>query len=538
MIKIKILLILTFIIANAFIINSYCQSDDKGITADSYQNPINRGMNPDPSICRAGDDYYLVSSSMFFYPGVPVYHSKDLINWKLIGYCLTTKEHFCLDKNNSSPMMYAATLRYHDGTFYMITTEVNGGGNFFVTAKNPAGPWSAPVFIDRPMFDPSLFFDDDGKVYYTRRGSFDNKDIVQAEIDISTGKLLTELRSVGKGLVSDDIEGPHLYKVDGLYYLMAAEGGSRALHMETIGRSKSPWGPFESCPNNPILSQRNAWWHPVKCAGHADLVQSEDGRWWAVYLATRHMGYNYFSNLGRETFLVPLTWQDGWPVVNPQNVYELTVNTKTLPLHPWETEPFRDNFNSKTLGIDYNFLAYPNRKIYSLTEHPGYLRLWGTENGLVETKQVAFVGKRQKDINSVCDASVEFKPDNSNDEAGLTVFQESNFHYDIFIAIRHGKKTVVLRKTVGDIKQETASSSIKTDKLYLKIESDKDLYHFYYSGDNINWKLLGTGNCRLISTEVADVWSGIFYGMFAAGNGKNCKNPADFDWFEYKGLDK
>ena len=161
---------------------------------------------------------------MFFYPGVPVYHSKDLINWNLIGYCLTTKEHFCLDKNNSSPMMYAATLRYHDGTFYMITTEVNGGGNFFVTAKNPAGPWSAPVFIDRPMFDPSLFFDDDGKVYYTRRGSFDNKDIVQAEIDISTGKLLTELRSVGKGLVSDDIEGPHLYKVDGLYYLMRNEG--------------------------------------------------------------------------------------------------------------------------------------------------------------------------------------------------------------------------------------------------------------------------------------------------------------------------
>jgi alpha-N-arabinofuranosidase len=538
MLKIKSFLIITLIITNIGTSASFCQSGDKGRVADFYQNPVNRGMNPDPSICRVGNDYYLVTSSMFFYPGVPIYHSIDLINWKLIGYCLTNKDHFCLDKNNGSPMMYAATLRYHDGTFYMITTEVNGGGNFYVTAKNPAGPWSSPVFIDKPMFDPSLYFDDDGKVYYTRRGSFENKDIVQAEIDINTGKLLTELRSIGKGMVSDDIEGPHLYKVNGWYYLMAAEGGSRALHMETIGRSKSPWGPFEPCPYNPILSQHNAWWHPVKCVGHADLVQSQDGRWWAVYLATRHMGYNYFSNLGRETFLVPFEWQDGWPLVNAQNVYELTVNTKTLPLHPWESGPRIDDFNSETLSLDWNFLAYPNRKMYSLTDRPGYLRLWGNENALVETKQVAFMGKRQKDINSICKASIEFKPQVTTDEAGLTVFQGSNFHYDIFMTIRNGNRVVALRKTVADIKQEAASFSIKSDKLYLKIESDKDLYHFYFSDDNNNWKILGTGNCRLISTEVADVWSGMFYGMYATGNGKTCKNPADFDWFEYKGLDK
>ena len=264
----------------------------------SYRNPILRGVNPDPSICRVDGDYYLVTSSMFFYPGVPVYHSQDLVNWELVSHALTTSNQFCLSRNHGNPMMYAATLRYHAGTFYVITTDVQGGGNFFVSATNAAGPWSEPVFVDRPVFDPSLFFDDDGKVYYTRRGDFKDKDIVQAEIDVKTGKLLTPLRGISKGLISDDTEGPHLYKINGWYYLSMGEGGSRALHMQTIARSKNPYGTFEPCPHNPFLAQHNAWWHPIRAAGHADFVQSADGRWWTVFLATRHAGYDSFSASG------------------------------------------------------------------------------------------------------------------------------------------------------------------------------------------------------------------------------------------------
>ena len=197
-----------------------------GRPAPEYENPVVRGVNPDPSIIRVGEDYYLVNSSFSFYPGCPIHHSRDLVNWELIGYALTRPSQFSLDKNHGRPQLYAATLRYHAGTFYVITNDVNGGGNFYVTAKNPAGPWSDPIYIDKPQFDPSLFFDDDGTVYYTRRGPFETKEIVQATLDIKTGKLLTPLRSIGVGMVSDDAEGPHLYKINGWYYLSEAEGGN------------------------------------------------------------------------------------------------------------------------------------------------------------------------------------------------------------------------------------------------------------------------------------------------------------------------
>lgn len=218
--------------------------------AEEYENPVVRGMNSDPSIVRVGQDYYLVTSSLEFYPGCPIYHSRDLVNWQRIGYALTTPKQFSVQKNHGHPMMYAATLRYHKGTFYLITTDISGGGNFYVTATNPAGPWSDPIYVDRPQFDASLMFDDDGKIYYTRRGPFEDKDIVQAEIDIKTSKLLTPLRSISKGMVSDDAEGPHLYRIHGWYYLILAEGGARFLHMETVGRSRSPWGPFVRDPHN------------------------------------------------------------------------------------------------------------------------------------------------------------------------------------------------------------------------------------------------------------------------------------------------
>ncbi len=397
-----------------------------------YHNPVIRGMNPDPSICRAGEDYYLAASTMFLYPGIPIHHSRDLIHWRLIGHCLTRPAHFQPEQTLGTPMIYAPTLRYYDGVFYMITTNVHGGGNFYVTATDAAGPWSDPIVVDQDVFDPSLFFDTDGKVYYTRRGAMHEKDVVQAEIDIATGKLAAPLRSIGYGMVSDDAEGPHLYHIGDWYYLLLAEGGSRFLHMASIGRSRSPWGPFSPCPHNPIIAQHEAWWHPIRSIGHGDLVEAHDGSWWIVFLGTRHASYDALSILGRETFLAPVTWQDGWPVVNKQAMRQLAVDAPTLPLHAWEPAPARDDFNEPPLRLDWTFLTVPGPGLFSLTDRPGFLRLWGQGARLEEGTQTAFAGRRQQDLHCEAATRMEFVPAGEADEAGLTVFHRHGYHYDLF----------------------------------------------------------------------------------------------------------
>ncbi len=509
-----------------------CQSREAGNAF--YTNPVVRGFNPDPSICRVGEDYYMITSSSYLYPGVPVYKSRDLINWKLIGHCLTRPEHFLLDKNNNRPVIYAGTLRYNNGTFYMVTTDVNGGGNFFVTATDAAGPWSDPVCIDKPVFDPSLFFDDDGKVYYTRRGEFANKDIVQAEIDIKTGKLLTSLKSISKGLVGDDTEGPHLFKANGWYYLTMGEGGSRYLHMQSIARSKSPWGPFEPCPRNPVISQHNGWWHHTAALGHADFIRDHLGNWWAVCLGQRKAGYMDFCVIGRETFLFPVKWEKGWPYVNPEFLVSLPVEHPTLPLKPWADLPVRDDFNERALSLHWNLMAYPFSNVYSLTNRPGFLRLYGTAAPVIESAQVSIIGRRQEEMAGEIIALMEFKPMDPKDEAGLSVYQSPNCQYALFITLRGGQKFAILRKTAGDMVTESTPVWITSASVWLKISFDTKSYHFSIAEREGNWKEAGSGLANLVSTDVAGTFGGVIIGPYATGNGTPCKNPADFDWVEYK----
>ena len=357
-----------------------------------FRNPILRGLNPDPSICRAGEDYYLATSTLFLFPGVPIHHSRDLVNWRLIGHALTRREQFRPAPNGAPPMIYAPTLRFHNGTFYLITTNVHGGGNFYVTATDPAGPWSDPIFVDDEVFDPSLFFDDDGKVYYTRRGPLDEKDVLQAEIEVATGQLLSPLRSIGVGMVSDDAEGPHLYHIGEWYYLLQAEGGSRFLHMGTIGRARTPWGPFEPCPHNPIVAQHNAWWHPIKSLGHPDLVQAADGSWWAVFLGTRHFSYDALTLLGRETFLSPVGWKDGWPHLEPGALRSLEVDAPTLPLHSWPPLPVRDDFNEE-LGPRWTFLTLPDSQLLNTPRAPRLVAFVGTRGAFARRRAQHFRGR-------------------------------------------------------------------------------------------------------------------------------------------------
>lgn len=497
---------------------------------EGYKNPVIPGFHPDPSVCKVGDDYYLATSSFEYFPGIPIFHSNDLINWKQIGFCLTRKSQVDLKNTAIWSGIWAPTLRYNNGTFYMITTNVTNGGNFYVTATNPAGPWSEPIFVDKPMFDPSLFFDEDGKVYYTRRGK---EGIVQAEIDINTGKLLDTLKTISYGFLSKDTEGPHLYKIGEYYYLLTAEGGTRALHMVNIGRSKSPWGPFEKNPNNPILAQHHTYGE-IKSTGHGDLIEAADGSWWMVFLATRHYNYDAMSHLGRETFLAPIKWENGWPVVSANVTEQLQVNANTLPQTPKIILPLKDDFDTPKLGFQYNYLRNPDSAFYSLTRKKGSLSLLGNKATLSEIQSPTFVGRRQADINFVVETKIGFKPEKPNEESGLTTFMNAQQHYDFFISKRKDKKVIVLRKTIGDISVETDVKTLEADVVMLKVWANKDLYTFQYSINGKDFITVGTAIPQLLGPEITSSFTGVYIAMYSTGNGKINTNWANFDYFNYQ----
>jgi xylan 1,4-beta-xylosidase len=508
---------------------SYHHQDVDTIT---YINPVIKGFNPDPSVCRVGEDYYLVTSTFEYFPGVPVYHSRDLVNWKQIGYCLTREGQLNLKGIGSWGGIYAPTIRYHDGIFYMITTNVGGGGNFFVTARDPSGQWSDPVWVDNENFDPSLFFDDDGKVYYTRRGP---EGIVQAEIDINTGKLLSELREITRGMVSRDAEGPHLYKINGWYYLMLAEGGTRALHMETIGRSRSPWGPFIPCPYNPILAQHEGWGNIIRGPGHAEIIQAHDGSWWMMFLATRHNSYDAMAHLGRESFLVPVNWEKGWPVIDNNSLLSLEMKARTLPIHQWEQQKTRDEFDHDNLDLCWIFLRNPLNDSWSLTEKPGFLRLHGQEATLNSIGSPAFVGRKQTSFHFQAETMMEFNPSGENQEAGLTTYLNDKHHYDFYVAMRDGSKWLFVRKTVGDIACEVTRVKLDKEPVRLRIIADPEKYQFQFrTGQSAEYKTVATGLTQYLGTELASTWTGVIIAMYATGNGKKSAQPADFGWFDFQ----
>ncbi len=498
-----------------------------------YTNPILPGFHPDPSVCRIDDDYFLVTSSFEYYPGVPIFHSKDLVHWRQIGNCLDRPNQLSLGDSGGRDGIYAPTIRFHKGQLYLVTTNVGHGGNFYVTAADPAGPWSDPVWIDTVRFDPSFLFDDDGTVYYTRRG---NSGIDQARIDTSSGALLETPREIAHGLCSVDIEGPHLYKIDNWYYLLAAEGGTRAGHMATIRRSVSPWGPFEPCPHNPILTNRHRPGNHLRDIGHAELVEAHDGSWWLFCLGTRQHTCDPATPLGRETFLMPVSWRDGWPVVHNDGVVTPTVDAPHGPAaHSWPAEPNRDEFNDRSLAPCWVTLRRPPAAVMSLSERPGWLRLHGDAAALNDIASPAFIARRQTAFAFCAETLLDFNPATDNEEAGLCVFMTNRFHYALCITRRDGAVTALLRKRVGDIDTVTAVASLHDDKpVRLVIKGSADTYAFSVVTENGALHELGGAMTRLISMELASVWTGAVIGMYATGNGRECTAPADFDWFIYQ----
>jgi alpha-N-arabinofuranosidase len=501
----------------------------------TFKNPIISGMNPDPSICRVGDDFYLVTSTFEYFPGLPIYHSKDLVNWKMIGYALSRASNCPLTGAGSSGGNYAPSIRYHDSTFYITCTNYGGQGSqgaFYVTAKNPAGRWSDPHWVNNWAVDPSLLFANDS-IYYVL--PTDNGTFSLAVLNPVTGKFYKDPKIIANGTGSSSPEGPHLYKINDYYYLMSAEGGTGYQHMEVIQRSKSPWGPYTVSHINPVISNKNDPNNQFQAIGHADLVQLQDSSWWLVCLGIRPKGGHY-CNLGRETFLAPVTWNaDGWPKGGTNGVMNDKYPLPNLPVHIWGKDSVRDNFDSATLNLNWNFLRNPYAADWSLTEKPGYLRLEGSKISLKDVNSPAFIARRQKAFNMVVSTKISFTPTANSEEAGLAVRGNDNNHFDLVITKLAGKRVVMLRKYLQSTVTGMSFKEIAdTGDIILRISATELQYKFWVEEGGHAATLIGTAATKDISTEIIGGFTGTFIGMYASGNGKSNVNSADFDWFDFE----
>jgi len=493
-------------------------------------NPILRGFHPDPSICRVGEDYYLVSSSFEYFPGIPVFHSRDLVNWRQIGHALTHASQLPLEGAKCSYGIWAPTIRFHEGCFYLVSTNMTLGGNFLVTANHPAGPWSEPVLLQQDGIDPSLLFDA-GKVYLTTSENH------QSEIDIVSGRRLTDVRVIWEGTGGGYMEAPHLYKIKDWYYLIVVEGGTGRGHMVSIARSRDPWGPFTSCPRNPILSNRSFAGQPVQCTGHGDLIQAHDDTWWMVFLGIREVPglFPRVHTLGRETFLAPVTWDsDGWPVINDNGRASQELRGPLLPLHPWPATPSRDEFDALDLGSDWVHLRNPVPMHYSLTSRPGWLRLQGAISNLSDLASPTCLLRRQTAYCCVVNTLLDFNPVIETEEAGLTVFMNNEHHYEVCIVSRSGRRCVELRRRVGDMQLVAMQGDIPPGPIELGFVADEESYHFHIAHSGAQRIQLGDARIRYLSTEVAGGFTGVMTGLYATGNGHMSETPADFAWFDYQ----
>lgn len=501
-----------------------------------YRNPILRGYYPDPSIERVGEKYYLVNSTFAHWPGIPIHESTDLVNWKLIGHALTNRDWYSFDGLGISRGVFAPSIHHHDGTFYIINTLVDAGGNFFVTARDPAGPWSAPVWLKEiDGIDPSFFFDDDGKAYVLNNGAPDGKPLYEGhraiwmqEFDLRTLKPVGPRRVLVNGGVDLSrkpiwIEGPHVYRIGGWYYLNCAEGGTGDGHSQVIFRSKSVWGPYLPYEHNPILTQRDLPRdrpNPVTNAGHADLVQHHDGSWWAVFLASRPYRDSLY-NTGRETFLLPVEWKDGWPVILPKgkpipDMVARDAKASGTPANsgPQITLAERDEFEGATLRDGWLQIHVPKQDWFDLTSHPGKLTIRPLAVNLDAKRNTSFLARRLQDLKSV--ASTELTaPKAAGVSAGLAAFQNERYWY--FLGTRRTPEgvQVFLERRAGEDRKSYTSNPLDADKLKLRISADGGNYSFHFDAGK-GWQALRENDDgSILSTEIAGGFVGTVLGPFA-----------------------
>lgn len=439
-----------------------------------YQNPIIRGFNPDPSICRVGKDFYLVTSSFEYFPGIPVYHSRDLINWEQIGNCIDRAGMLPFEKSLPGGGIWAPTIRYNKGRFY-VTASFMDYNNFIVSSENPSTCWSNPIIVNMGGLDPSILFDGEKTYYCTNyRTNKNTESISLAEINADTGELLSDIKTIWNGCAADRpqyLEAPHIYHIGDWYYLLAAEGGSMQNHMITAARSSRIWGPYETLKNNPVLTNRYSLGE-VSCSGHGDLVEDEDGNWWIVHLAMRPCD-DWYSHIGRETFLLPVSWKKGLPYISDGKSHiECDAPLKT-------EQKTRTGFTAdfEKLQPQWLFLREPETNNYQfgrqLILKPSRVKISDNEGS------PTFIAVRQPDIDCTAETEFEFNPTSDGCEAGLTIYISSSGYY-VFCKKREDNSDCILIYKNGN-RIISKINNIPAGKLRLKVTASRKGYDMYYA---------------------------------------------------------
>jgi len=508
----------------------YSGSDEASpdvLPAGYYRNPILTGFYPDPAVCRVGDDYYLINSTFSYYPGIPIFHSRDLVNWTQIGNVIDRPTQLDFTGQRVTQGLFAPTIQFHNGTFYVVCTNVGKGGNFFVTATNPAGPWSDPQWLGFDGIDPSLFFDDTGKAWMVNNGNPpDNKPLYEGhraiwiqEFDLATRKLVGPRSIIVNGGVDLSkkpvwIEGPHLYKRNGWYYLCCAEGGTSTNHSQVILRSKSPTGPFVPWEKNPILTQRDLDENvpnAITATGHADLVEGPDGQWWAVFLACRPFAKG-FQMTGRETFLLPVKWtDDGWPLILPkgERVPILLPAPKVASTSPALVPTggnftWRDEFDSERLASLWLMLRTPHQTWWSLGNPKGHLSLTPSAETISGKGNPSFLARRLQHAKFEATTALSV-PETVGVSAGLVAFQNESHYYYLGVKRTKDGLTLFLERSNGSAAEIVAQTPLsETKELELRLSGNQLIGEFSFKPHDGKWQTLAANaDLTAITTNAA-----------------------------------
>jgi xylan 1,4-beta-xylosidase len=533
----------------------------------TIRNPILRGFNPDPSIVRVSDDYYIATSTFEWYPGVQIHHSRDLVNWRLLTRPLRRASQLNMLGDPDSCGIWAPCLTHADGLFYLIYTDVKRYGrmsqpgasgaslrdfhNYLVTSSTIDGDWSDPIYLNSSGFDPSLFHDDDGRKYLVnmlwdhRPGQNRFAGIVMQEYSPAKRALVGERRLIFEGTSIGFTEAPHLYKRDGFYYLLTAEGGTGWGHAVTMARSRAVDGPYELHPDSYILPSCHRPDIELQRAGHADLVETQTGETYMVYLCGRPLRNRGRCPLGRETAIQPMTWAaDGWlRTTTGDALAQSEVRAPALPAHEFPSDSVREDFDGADLPIAFQWLRSPwPDELFSLTARPGYLRLYGRETIGSQFRQ-SLVARRQQAHCISALTVVDFEPQHFQQMAGLVCYYNSaKFHY---LYLSHdqtiGKHVRVMTCSPDGVQSDifTAPIAIPAGKpVELRVEIDYERLNFAYRIDGKRWQWLPQQfDASILSDEATQPgnpnFTGAFVGM-ACQDHAGTAQPADFDYFEYR----
>ncbi|KAJ7591517.1 glycoside hydrolase family 43 protein [Mycena floridula] len=532
----------------------------------SLINPILPGWNPDPTILRVGEDYFIVTSTFEYFPGHPIYHSKNLVDWELIGHGLNRPSQLSLLGTPADAGIWAPGLRFHKGTFYLTSTTRYVytpeyrlfPRSFYVTTKDIfSDNWSDPIYFDALGYDADLFWDDNGDVYNTWSG-INNPvskiySIWQNKIDLTTGNSLTPARVIFTGTLPDNStarpEGPHVYKINGTYYLLIAEGGTDVHHRSTIQRGPSPSGPWENNPKNPILFNGADLSLPVQNTGHSDIVEGPDGQWYGVALGVRPQAGNFsHQQLGRETFLFPVTWEDSWPVFNGGQPLSEHLEGFLEDKSPLAT--YSNDFTSHTLDNTFYFLRTPYKAFHSLTSRHGYLRLSGNSYAIGDRDNPALLLHKQTSYTETFETQLEFQPTTNLTEAGITAFNGDLMHIDISIigdSTGSGSRYIQTRvlspaTQVGPWSLTITNNTIttitnvalatKADPVKLVIIANPTAYTFGFAEGENSTSFTYTATVDSSELSVPPFggffFKGAAFGLYSTGNGFPSVVPADF----------